>query len=68
MQQQPTRTGSPCPVCGAEPQYRVWSIFMNGSSRIDSIKHQFIKPARKTLRFSARDIRAVPFKAAWEVG
>jgi hypothetical protein len=29
---------------------------------------QVIKPSRKTLRFSDRDRRPVPFKVAWEVG
>lgn len=24
MQQQPARMNAPCPVCGAEPAYRVW--------------------------------------------
>lgn len=42
MQQQPTKPGAPCPVCGAEPRYRVWSIFMSGGdTRIDSKKHPF---------------------------
>jgi hypothetical protein len=40
MQSQPTRPEEPCPVCGAEPAYRVWSEMTGyGFVSIVSEKH-----------------------------
>ena len=43
-------------------------IVARGGDTIGRNQELFIKPRRKTLRFSDRDIRRVPFKVAWEVG
>lgn len=48
MQAQTTRLDVPCPVCGAEPQYRIWSNFMERIP-IYSKKHTMIGSALTPL-------------------
>ncbi len=44
MYSPPNKPSQPCPVCGAEPSYRVWSITLGsgyGHVIIHSKKHKF---------------------------
>jgi hypothetical protein len=45
----------------------VWGMGAEGDS-LKVLANDFIKPPRKTLCFSGRDRRGVPFKAAWVGG
>lgn len=51
MQQQPTNQPAPCPVCGAEPAYRIWSETAGGYGgvTIRSRKHSFNGSQAKPL-------------------
>jgi len=48
MSSQPIHPGVPCPVCGAEPPYRIWSQFTyrnavgEGAVNIRSPKHKVV--------------------------
>lgn len=40
----------PCPVCNADPQYRIWSKFVNSSyTHVLSEKHKIVGSAPRPL-------------------
>jgi rubrerythrin len=50
MQQQPTNQPAPCPVCGAQPAYRIWGKTMGyGGVLLASKKHPFNGSPAKPL-------------------
>lgn len=45
-----THALQPCPVCNADPEYRIWSKFVNGSyTNIHSEKHKIIGSTPRPL-------------------